>query len=118
MALSNFAQLFQDADAAIESAVSDFSIIIHPRPNGADFNVIATQSDPQFQDDYVPGSNPGSALLHLWIASSTFLALSRRPRKGDTATLNGVDYDVNEVVADQVGGGWMKLKTRNLPWNQ
>ena len=57
---------------------------------------------------YVPGSVQGTAVVRLF---ARFANLSPPPRQGDTITLNGIVYDVQEVAVDIEGGAVLKLRT-------
>jgi hypothetical protein len=70
--------------------------------------------NPVMEEDYTPGSQPGTRMLMLFIpASAGVVALL-----GDTATYNGVDYDILQSDADRCGGIHLRLRARTQPYDQ
>ena len=64
--------------------------------------------NPAMAEDYVPGSVQGTAVIRLFIR---FAGIEPPPRRGDTVTVNGTIYDVQEVEVDTQGGATLKLRT-------
>jgi hypothetical protein len=70
--------------------------------------------NPVMEEDYTPGSQPGTRMLILFIpASAGVVALL-----GNTATFNGVDYDILQSDADRCGSIHIRMRARTQPWNQ
>jgi hypothetical protein len=63
---------------------------------------------PAMAEDYVPGSVQGTAVVRLFVR---FAGIAPPPRSGDTITINGTVYDVQEVAVDTQGGAVLKLRT-------
>ena len=63
---------------------------------------------PAMAEDYVPGSVQGTAVVRLFVR---FAGIAPSPRSGDTITINGTVYDVQEVAVDTQGGAVLKLRT-------
>jgi hypothetical protein len=52
---------------------------------------------PAMAEDYVPGGVQGTAVVRLFVR---FAGIAPAPRMGDTITINGSVYDVQEVAVD------------------
>lgn len=116
-----FSDLITGVDDIVDSVFNDFDLKVHPQGStqgsAQSYLVTVTQSSPQFQDDYIPGvTTTGAAILHLFIGSGQYRGLTTRPVKGDTASLNGTDYDVADVIPDGMGAATMHLRKRNIRW--
>ena len=61
---------------------------------------------PAMAEDYVPGSVQGTAVVRLFVR---FADITPPPQGGDTVTINGTVYDVQEVEADTQGGAVLKF---------
>ena len=70
--------------------------------------------NPMLEEDYVPGSQNGTAMLILFIPASAGVVGLR----GQTATYGGVDYDVLQSDADRCGGVHIRLRARTQPFDQ
>jgi hypothetical protein len=64
--------------------------------------------NPAMAEDYVPGGVQGAAVVRLFVR---FANIVPPPRSGDTITINGTVYDVQEVAVDTQGGAVLKLRT-------
>lgn len=64
---------------------------------------------PAFGEENLPGSLSGTNILRFWV---DFQAMPTKPQKGDTVTVNGINYDLFEVVADHDPQGGATLKLR------
>jgi len=89
-------------------------LVIHPRDGSGDVSVDCIVESPAIQEDYMPGSAQGSAMLWLFVPASAGVDDLR----SDTATYNGVDYDVVQSDDDRCGGVHIRLRKRSFPWNQ
>ncbi len=63
---------------------------------------------PAMAEDYVPGGVQGTSVVRLFIG---FAGTVPSPRGGDTVTINGTIYAVQEVAVDAHGGAVLKLRT-------
>lgn len=81
-------------------------LTIHPRDGSGDDTVSCIVKNPQLEEDYVPGLQPGTRMLMLFIpASAGVVALM-----GDRATYGGAEYDVVQSDADRCGGVHIRLR--------
>jgi hypothetical protein len=98
----------------VDPAAGILQVILHPNDGSGDVTVPCIVKNPMMEEDYTPGSQTGTAMLILFIpASAGVVALL-----GDTATYNGVDYDILQSDADRCGGIHIRLRARTQPWNQ
>jgi hypothetical protein len=79
-----------------------------PQDGSAAQQITGIIQNPAMAEDYVPGSVQGTAAVRLFVR---FAAITPPPRQGDTVTLNGIVYDVQEVAVDMEGGAVLKLRT-------
>jgi hypothetical protein len=63
---------------------------------------------PAMAEDYVPGGVQGTSVVRLFVR---FASIAPPPRGGDTVTINGTIYAVQEVAVDTHGGAVLKLRT-------
>lgn len=98
----------------VDPAAGVLQVTLHPVPDGSqDATVPCIVKNPMLEEDYTPGSQNGTKMLILFIpASAGVVALL-----GQTATYNGVDYDILQSDADRCGGVHIKLRARSQPWN-
>jgi len=89
-------------------------LIVHPNDGSSDFSVPCVVKNPAMEEDYVPGSANGTAMLMLFCPSY----LGVVGFLGNTATYGGVDYDIVQSDADRCGGMHLRLRARMLPWDQ
>ena len=82
--------------------------------DGSDTTVPCVIKNPAMEEDYVPGSQPGTAMLLLFIAASAGVEALR----GQTATYGGVDYDILQSDGDRCGGIHIRLRARTQPYDQ
>jgi hypothetical protein len=88
-------------------------VTIHPQDGSADVTISCIVKNPVMEEDYMPGSTQGTAMLMLFIPASAGVVALR----GDTASYNGVDYDVAQSDADRCGGVHLKMRGRTQPWS-
>jgi len=62
---------------------------------------------PAMEEDQVPGSTSGAAVLRLYVLLA---GITPRPRRGDVISVNGVNYDIADAPADRAGGAVLKLR--------
>ena len=96
-----------------DSSGSVIQITIHPSDGSGDVTASNIIKNPTMEEDYMPGSQSGTAMLILFIPASAGVVALR----GDTATYNGVDYDVVQSDADRCGGVHIKMRGRTQPYN-
>lgn len=89
-------------------------ITLHPSDGSGDVAVSCIVKNPIMEEDYAPGSKSGASMLFLFIPASAGVVALR----GDTATYNGVDYDVLQSDADRCGGVHIRLRARTQPYDQ
>ena len=115
---------FTDEVASLDSAVAETFGLPSATPLTLHFAVAPllpldvlrpTVMDPALEEDYVPGSAQGTAVLILFIHLAT--GLVNYPVVGDTATINGIDYDIFDLSRDLEGATKLKLRRRKLAWN-
>ena len=112
-----FSNLIAGADPLILAALGDITVTIHFQDRSPDVTRTMISKNPKFEEDYIPGtqSPQGTSNLILW---DHLAFITPFPRKGDTATVAGVDYDIWQVDADREGGGTLRLRTRAQRWDQ
>ena len=71
-----------------------------------DVTVPVIVKNPAMEEDYTPGSQNGTVMLILFIPASAGVVALR----GDTATYNGVLYDILQSDADRCGGVHIRLR--------
>ena len=114
----SFSDIISPATDTILSFLGSFSVTIHYQDQSPGVSVTAITKNPAMEEDYIPGSpnpNYGVSTLLLFV---DFSALSPYPRKGDTATVNGVDYDIWQVDVDREGGETIRMRRRNQRFDQ
>jgi hypothetical protein len=89
-------------------------VTIHPSDGSGDMTVPCIVKNPAMEEDYAPGSQTGTSMLILFIPPSAGVEALR----GDTATYNGVDYDVLQSDADRCGGVHIRMRARTQPYDQ
>ena len=98
----------------VDPAAGVLQVTLHPNDGSGDITVPCIVKNPVMEEDYTPGSQPGTRMLILFIpASAGVVALL-----GNTATYNGVDYDILQSDADRCGGVHIRLRARTQPYNQ
>jgi hypothetical protein len=98
----------------IDPAAGVLQVTLHPNDGSGDVTVSCVVKNPVMEEDYTPGSQPGTRMLILFIPASAGVVGLR----GDTATYNGVDYDIVQSDADRCGGIHIRLRARTQPYNQ
>jgi hypothetical protein len=89
-------------------------VTLHPKGGGADVTVACIVKNPLMEEDYIPGGQPGSKMLILFIpASANVIGLL-----GNTATFGLQDYDIVQSDIDRCGGIHIRLRIRTQPYNQ
>lgn len=102
---------FQKVDSSTGGVLQ---VTVHPDGGGPDVTVSCIVKNPIMEEDYMPGSQHGTSMLILFIPASAGVVALR----GDTASYNGVDYDILESDADRCGGVHIRMRGRTQPWNQ
>lgn len=100
---------FQKVDSA-----GVLQVTLHFNDGSPDAVVPCIVKNPIMEEDYTPGSQNGTAMLILFIPASAGVVALR----GDTASYNGVDYDILQSDADRCGGVHIRMRGRTQPWNQ
>ncbi|HEY6272622.1 MAG TPA: hypothetical protein VIX19_11600 [Terriglobales bacterium] len=89
-------------------------VTLHGSPDGSDDTTVpCIVKNPIMEEDYTPGTQPGTKMLVLFIPASAGVVAVL----GYTATYNGVDYDVVQSDADRCGGVHIRMRGRTQPWN-
>lgn len=97
----------------VDPVAGVLEVTLHPK-GGNDVTVQCIVKNPAMEEDYMPGAQPGTAMLILFIPASAGVT----GPLGNTATYGGVDYDVLQVDADRCGGLHIRLRARTQPWDQ
>jgi hypothetical protein len=98
----------------VDPTAGTLQVTLHPNDFSGDVTVPCIVKNPIMEEDYTPGSQNGTSMLILFIpASAGVVALG-----GQTATYNGVDYDILQSDADRCGGVHIRLRARTQPYNQ
>jgi hypothetical protein len=98
----------------VDPTVGVLPVTIHPNDGSGDTTVPCIVKNPAMEEDYTPGSQNGTVMLILFIPASAGVVALR----GDTATYNGVDYDILQSDADRCGGVHIRLRARTQPYGQ
>lgn len=110
-----FSNLIAAMDTALIGALDDDLLVtVHYQDGRPDTVASAITKNPAMEEDYVPGSQTGVTLLILFTQYSVVPGVLN----GDTASVNGVDYDIFQVDVDLVGGVKMKMRRRTQRWDQ
>jgi hypothetical protein len=96
---------FQKAD----SSGAVIQVVLYPNDGSPAVTVSCIVKNPMMEEDYMPGSQPGTRMLILFIPASAGVVALR----GDRASYNGVDYDVLQSDADRCGGVHVRMRARN-----
>jgi hypothetical protein len=97
---------FQQSD----SSGNVIQVVLYPNDgSGESAPVNCIVKNPVMEEDYMPGSQPGTRMLILFIPASAGVVALR----GDIASYNGVDYDVLQSDADRCGGVHIRMRARN-----
>lgn len=83
------------------------TVILHPQSGGPDIPLQVIEESPAFAEDYVPGSSQNVSVMRLFVR---FVDISTPPQKGDTVSVNGVNYDLFEADVDREGGATLKIR--------
>lgn len=71
------------------------------------------------EEDYVPGTpGPAQGVSVLILFLHLAVTVSPIPHNGDTATVNGIDYDVFNDNMDREGGVKLKLRRRGQRYDR
>ena len=102
--------LFGGATSTILAALADVSVTVHSQTPGIpDQTLPAIRKNPEFEVDYVPNSQKDISVLLLFVQVA---GLANPPMRGDTATVSGVDYDIQQVVPNRKDGATLKMRVR------
>ena len=63
--------------------------------------------NPAMAEDFVPDSLQGTGVVRLFIR---FVDITPFPQKGDSISINGVSYEVQDDPVDLEGGSCLKLR--------
>jgi hypothetical protein len=89
-------------------AVFGTPITFTPQDGSAAQAITAIIQTPAMAEDYVPGSIQGADVVRLFVR---FANITPPPRSGDTVTISGIVYNVQEVAVDIAGGAVLKLRS-------
>jgi hypothetical protein len=98
----------------VDPAAGVLQVTLHPNDATGDVTVSCIVKNPIMEEDYTPGSQTGTSMLTLFIPASAGVVALR----GQTATYNGVDYDVLQSDADRCGGVHIRMRARTQPYSQ
>jgi hypothetical protein len=90
----------------VDPDAGTLQLILHPTNGDPDIPVSCVVKNPAMEEDYVPGSLTGTAMLMLFIPASAGVMAVR----GDTASYNGVVYNVVQSDGDRCGGLHIRLR--------
>lgn len=79
-----------------------------PQDGSGGQQIMGIIQTPAMAEDYVPGSVQGTAVVRFFVR---FSDITPQPRHGDTVTINGTLYDVQQVEVDTEGGAVLKLRS-------
>jgi hypothetical protein len=98
----------------VDPTAVPLEVTLHPNDASGDVTVPCIVKNPAMEEDYVPGAQPGSVMLMLFIPASAGVMAVR----GQTATYGGTDYDVVQSDGDRCGGLHIRLRARTQPFDQ
>jgi hypothetical protein len=107
----SFSDLVFSADEIIRSTFGEITATVHPA-SGAEFTAVLTSKNPVLEPDFIPGADPGPAVLYLFAPRDT-----PRITEGDTITINFVHYDVFLHNFDNAGAQHIRIRKRNQVWS-
>ena len=101
-----WSDLVNTLDAAC-LATFGIAVTFTPQDGSGAQQITGIIQNPTMAEDYVPGSVQGTAVVRLFVR---FAGIDPAPRMGDTITVNGTTYNVQEVAVDTQGGAVLKLR--------
>ena len=81
-----------------------------PQAGGDLVTITGVIKNPGVEDEFVPASSQGVAVVRFWV---DFSSMDPAPARGDRISINGVSYYVAEDPVDIEGGAVLKLRRRN-----
>ena len=106
----SFSSLVANVTATVQNTFSDFSVTVNPQSGGMPYTIQCVTKNPALEEDYVPGSSTGTTNLLLFVQ---WAGLPVSPARGDTATVDSVNYDIFQIDVDREGGATLRLRRRN-----
>jgi hypothetical protein len=111
--VSTMDDTLSNAFQKVDPVAGVLQVTLHANDGSGDTTVPCIVKNPIMEEDYVPGSQQGTGMLTLFIPASAGVVALR----GQTATYNGVDYDIAISDADRCGGVHIRLRARTQPYN-
>lgn len=108
----SFSQSAQQMDSLILNVMGTTgdNIVVQftPQDNSGTQIIDAIFREPAKEEQFTPGA-AGSApsVIRLFVAYSTITPL---PKLGDVITISAINYSINELLADAVGGAVLKMR--------
>lgn len=96
-------------EALDQACLKAFGVLAtwQPQAGGLPLTLNGIFENPAMAEDYIPGSTQGVNVVRFFVR---FADLTPSPQKGDTAVINGINYDVFDVLVDREGGAVLKLR--------
>ncbi len=101
-----WSDLASSMDAAC-LAVFGVPVTLIPQDGSGDQQITGIIQNPAMAEDYIPGSVQGTDVVRLFVR---FAQIVPAPQLGDTVTITGNAYTVQEVAVDPEGGAVLKLR--------
>jgi hypothetical protein len=84
--------------------------LFNPKAGGGPISLTGVIDRPALLEDVLPAGSSGTSVVRFWV---DFANVSPQPQNGDQLTLNGVNYDLFDVLVDPDGGGALLKLRRN-----
>jgi hypothetical protein len=99
-----------DKAELIQIAIYGIPATFTPYATGQPQTICGIIAPPPFEEDVLPNSVTGTALVHFHIRYSD---ITPSPVEGDAITLDGVVYDLFKIDVNVVGGARLRLRKRS-----
>ena len=104
---SLFQDLQQQVIQELGATANGQTVIFQPQDNSEPQTINGIIAPPPLLEQVPPGSNTGVTVIYLFIR---LVDITPNPRLGDVLTLDGVGYDITDILADSQGGATLKLR--------
>lgn len=109
MAFSDLSQAVDDICLSAFGLNGDgVSIAFTPQDGSGTQNIDGIVKKPPLEEEYLPGRNPGAAVMHLFVR---FTEITPNPQRGDVIAIGARTYVVADVTVDTAGGAALKLRS-------
>ena len=105
--MSLFQDLQQQIIQELGITANGETAMFYPQNNSVAQSINGIIAPPPFLEEVTPGSLDGVTIIYFFVRLAD---ITPTPALGDTISLNGVSYDVQDVLADSQGAGTLRLR--------